>query len=260
MKVAILDIDNTLFPWLAMWHAAFKASHEVLAPRSSHSPDDLLEAIRELHVLAKTAERGFASSDAAHLGVAEEEARRAGEAFEETAAFAAVLFDGVLDTIGALRDRGIRVALHTDSPHTLAEDRIVALGLDGLVEAAFATEHLDVVVHRSSSRRCRETRFEVLKDAKPAPEALHSVCQRLGVTAKECVYVGDSKKHDIPMARAGGALDVHAVYGIDRDSPEYQLLRKVSHWSLEAIEQEKRLQTMEATHTVTALAEILRFF
>lgn len=47
----------------------------------------------------------------------------------------------------------------------------------------------------------------------------------------EVAYLGDSLMKDIAMAQGAGVLDVHAAYGQAQNRPEYDLLRRVTHWT-----------------------------
>ena len=42
------------------------------------------------------------------------------------------------------------------------------------------------------------------------------------------------------MAQQAGVTDVHAVYGASQHKPEYELLRKVTHWTPEMVERERQ--------------------
>lgn len=46
---------------------------------------------------------------------------------------------------------------------------------------------------------------------------------------------------DIRMAQTAGVLDVHAKYGEAQRRPEYDLLRRVSHWPDEVVSHERQL-------------------
>ena len=41
------------------------------------------------------------------------------------------------------------------------------------------------------------------------------------------------------MAQQAGVTDVHALYGASQHKPEYELLRRVTHWTPEMVERER---------------------
>lgn len=55
------------------------------------------------------------------------------------------------------------------------------------------------------------------------------------------MYVGDSLMKDVAMAKDAGVLDIHAAYGEAQRRPEYELLRRVSHWPDSTVAQEQLL-------------------
>jgi phosphoglycolate phosphatase-like HAD superfamily hydrolase len=258
MKLLVLDIDNTLFDWLGMWRVAFKASLCVLSEGSGHPPDILLDRIRTLHQQARTSERGFTADDAEHLGVSRSVAARAGEVFETTCLRWTRVYPDVSETLAELRRMGVRVALHTDAPVILAETRVSALELGPFIDGAFATDS-GATVHRTRPS-LGTTPIRGLKHPKPSAIALGTILLELGAHARDVVYLGDSKTHDIPMARAVGAVAVFAEYGCRRISEDYDLLRRVSHWNDEDIARERDRMKVEADHSVASFSEILTLF
>jgi phosphoglycolate phosphatase len=169
-------------------------------------------------------------------------------------------FDGVLETLAALRSRGVMVVAHTDTSERLAADRLVLLGLDGLVETLFTTDASQVTAFRSVHRWPERTEVVVLPYLKPDPRGVAAILERCGASRDECVYVGDSKAKDITLARNAGVRDVFAAYGCLRDTPTYDLLRSVSHWTDEDIVRENALRasaSTEATHTLSSFRELL---
>lgn len=259
MKALILDIDDTLFDWLDMWEGAFLAALTEMK-RGGSVEESLKAKLRELHVAAGTSERGYNKGDALHLAISAEDAEAAGDAYEREAAKRTTPFPGVVETLSDLASRGIAIVLHTSSPSAVAHHRGLALGLDGIASRIYATETRPPTIIRSGKPKCTKSRVVILEDAKPSPNALLRILADLGLSAAETVYLGDSKKHDIPMARAVGVLDVHAKYGCRRQSSSYELLRQVSHWTDEEIAHEKIAQASEASHTLETFTAIREFF
>jgi len=68
---------------------------------------------------------------------------------------------------------------------------------------------------------------------------------------------------DIVMAKHAKVTDVWAKYGLSQSREEYELLRKVTHWTSADVEREKRLRDEEVkpTHTLeSGFSEIMALF
>jgi phosphoglycolate phosphatase len=259
MKLLIVDIDDTLFDWLTMWSASFEEFSTALASTSRLSKAELVAALRRLHIGARTSERGFSRQDAEELGASPEDIERLAHAFEDATLGRTRLFPDVPDTLEELRRRGVTIVAHTDTPASIAADRFVELGLDGVVDALFATAGTGVTIHRRQARRPLLARVTELPHPKPDPKALQQVLADCGAEAREAVYVGDSKMKDLAMARAAGVVDVYAAYGCRRSSSAYDLLKSVSHWTDEEIARERAVLAEEPTHSLDQFQDVLRF-
>ena len=95
---------------------------------------------------------------------------------------------------GALRGRGIRVAVATSDDRAPTEATLAGLGVAGLVDALV----------------CADDGLKV----KPAPDTLLHLCTLLGVGPSRTAMIGDSQA-DVAMGRAAGAgLVVGVLSGI----------------------------------------------
>jgi hypothetical protein len=61
-----------------------------------------------------------------------------------------------------------------------------------------------------------------------------------GADVSEVMCVGDSLMKDIVMAQGAGVTDVWAKYGESHRRDGYDLLRRVSHWTPQDVERERR--------------------
>lgn len=115
-------------------------------------------------------------------------------------------FPGTLETLEALRRRGIRLAIVT-SKHR--EGALRGMDLCGIVD------HFPVVVTP-----------EDVASPKPHPEPVLFALERLGVRAEEAVFVGDSP-HDVASGRAAGTRTAGALWGpfpraaLEREGPDW---------------------------------------
>jgi hypothetical protein len=78
-------------------------------------------------------------------------------------------------------------------------------------------------------------------EKKPDPEILLDILRETNADARACIYVGDSLMKDVAMAQDAGITDVWAKYGTAQHREEYELLRRVTHWSKEDVEREKAI-------------------
>jgi phosphoglycolate phosphatase len=84
-------------------------------------------------------------------------------------------------------------------------------------------------------RYTRENEF------KPDKHLLLEIIKEIGAKPENTVYVGDSLMKDIHMAQQAKVTDIFARYGVSQDNVAYDLLRRVSHWTLNDVEKEKQI-------------------
>lgn len=101
----------------------------------------------------------------------------------ETCTEGTVLLPGVEETLGLLRDAGLRTAIATSKS---------LRGSEILLEHLSVTEYFEFVVGADS-----------VAHHKPHPEALELSLSKLGIEAGEMVYVGDTKYDTEASERAG---------------------------------------------------------
>lgn len=104
-------------------------------------------------------------------------------ALEESGECAARPYTGAAETLSALHDAGLRIAVVTNKQHRFAAALLHHQGLAGWVDC--------VVGGDSCTRR------------KPDPEPLLYACSTLGVTGAAALMIGDST-NDVQAARAAG--------------------------------------------------------
>ncbi|HUL39643.1 MAG TPA: HAD family hydrolase [Methanomassiliicoccales archaeon] len=101
---------------------------------------------------------------------------------------------GVSETLQAVRDRGMRMAVLTRGSRTYAMKVLSLTGLDGRVGPCV----------------CRDD--YPLEEAKPNPLAMRRAASKMGLSSEECLYVGDHPM-DLECARASGAIFVGVLTG-----------------------------------------------
>jgi phosphoglycolate phosphatase-like HAD superfamily hydrolase len=281
VTAVITDLDNTLYDWLAMWAAAFGAMVRVLTERSG-LPRSVIEAdARGVHQRRGTTEYAFLIQELPCLR--ERHPRQdltriyadAIAAYRLARARSLRLFPTVAETLAALKASGCLVVGYTDSRAFHAGYRVRRLGLDGLLDYLYsppdhelpATPTLDAVRSRpGEAYRFRRTVHRILPEGevKPNPRVLAGIMDDVGAAPERTLHVGDSLLKDVLMAQQAGVADVFARYGVAQARQEYELLRRVSHWTDADIERERRraaLRDIHPSYTLNeALGELLELF
>lgn len=271
VNLLITDLDNTLWDWLASWHAGFESMiGEVV--RQSGLERSVIEADMQ-KVFQKYGTTEYASvieetrclrdlnprDDLTLLyGSAIAKKRSAREA-------ALALYPGVTETLGLIRNSGTRIVAHTESREFYTLARLKKLQLDGVVDVVYSPRdhELPTGLSRTVSLDLTEQKFTKSVDHKPDPALLLEIIQDQGGTPSETVYIGDKLLKDIAMAQDAGVHDVFAAYGDAHDSDAYECLRRVTHWTQEQVERERSsLDSKEIvpSNSVECFSELLDLF
>lgn len=257
-RVLITDLDNTLWDWFASWYESFSAMLERLTQLSG-IPQSVLETeIRAVHQRRFTSEYSNLLNELPSL-VAKAGGSSASEVYDDavhvlhkTRKSATTLYPMVKQTLEKIRGSGTTVAAYTESVAYWTEWRIKHTELDGVIQYLYSapdhdlpygTTFKDLRRRPSGDYGLKHTvhRHVPRGEVKPNPDILASILRDLDCAPEDAVYVGDSLLKDVQMAQHAGVLDVHALYGEAQRRPEYDLLRRVSHWSDETVAKEQQL-------------------
>lgn len=183
------------------------------------------------------------------------------------------LYPKVESTLKTLKSNGIIIAAFTESKAFYTNYRFRKLGLDGLVDYLYSPQDHSVSEEVLRSRYYKPESYSFKHtihhytpegEVKPNPHILLEIIDDLGASVDETVYVGDNILKDVFMAQQAGVTDVHALYGVSQHKPEYELLRKVTHWTPEMVERERQaLKPGSLTPTYVLdrdFSQILPFF
>lgn len=257
-KVVITDLDNTLWDWFAPWHESFSAMLGRLSEMSG-VPQAVLETeIRAVHQLRCTSEYSNLLNELPSLisragnSTPSEVYDDAVHVLHKIRKSATTLYPKVKQTLQRIRSSGVTVAAYTESVAYWTEWRIKHTELDGIIQYLYSAPDHDLPAGTTIEQLRRRSSDEYgLKltihrhvprgEVKPNPDILASILKDLGCDPKDAVYVGDSLLKDVQMAQQAGVLDVHASYGEAQHKPEYELLRRVSHWPDAIVTREKQL-------------------
>lgn len=110
----------------------------------------------------------------------------------QQAANQSVLYPHVLQTLDALKQRAYRLALITNKPTQFLPELLAYLAIDHYFELVLGGDSLE--------------------QAKPHPLPLLHAMQAMGLTAEQCIMVGDSG-NDVYAAEAAGMASVCVTYG-----------------------------------------------
>lgn len=276
-SVLITDVDNTLFDWVEIWHAAFSAMLAELLRLSGLDEAVLLPEIRKVHQRVGTSEYSFLISELEVLrGPAGETPvldfyAPAIDAFRAARQQSLEFYPGVQATLEELARRRTLLICYTESLAYYSQYRFRKLGLDRLIDYLYSPPDHDLP-HGLSREGIRfyepahyelartEHRFTPPGELKPNPDILLSILRSLNVPVEQAVYVGDSPRKDIWMAQQARVTDALAAYGAAQHQEAYALLRKVSHWPEADVEREKALlgdAAIRPNYSLSCFADLL---
>jgi FMN phosphatase YigB (HAD superfamily) len=245
IRLVVTDLDNTLYDWVTCFTTAFYRMVAVAAERLVVDEERLIDELREIHRRYGNSEQPFALMETRAVlerypGVDRPRLARelddAFQAFNRERGRHLRLYDGVLDTLQRLRRAEVPVVVHTEATVPNALHRLRALGLERLFECLYAIEpagqgHYDP----ERARSLLDTPMRVVDlsaaERKPDPRVLLEICRQMRVPAADTLYVGDSIRRDVGMAKRAGAWAAWAEYGTRFDPALWEQLVRVTHWS-----------------------------
>ena len=252
-RVLITDVDNTLLDWQDLWYQTFSAMIDKVITIPGVNPERLYAECSLIHQKYGTSEYSRLLEELPCLQeLYGDEILKvmapAVDAFREARRNVLRLYPSVRITLATLKARGVLIAAFTESKAFYTNYRFRKLGLDGLVDYLYSPEDHSMPAETSNARHYdadsyvfKDTihRFTPEGEVKPNPELLLDIISDLAASIPEVVYVGDNILKDVYMAQQAGVTDVHAAYGASQHRPEYELLRKVTHWTPEMVEHER---------------------
>ena len=252
-RILITDVDNTLLDWQDLWYQTFSAMIGSVIEIAGVDPELLYAQCSIIHQKYGTSEYSRLLEELPCLQELYGDKiltvmAPAIDAFRDVRRRVLQLYPTVEETLKALKAAGVIIAAFTESKAFYTNYRFRKLGLDGLIDYLYSPEDHSMPDETSGTRyyepdsyKFKETihRFTPEGEVKPNPEILLDIISDLGASTDEVVYVGDNILKDVFMAQQAGVTDVHALYGASQHKPEYELLRKVTHWTPEMVERER---------------------
>lgn len=114
------------------------------------------------------------------------------EIFREHCMYHVRPYDGIRELLGALKERGVKLAVLSNKPHAETIN---------VIEALFGKDYFDVIQGQQEGVAI-----------KPSPEGVFLVLDRLGVKAEDILYLGDTAT-DMRTGKGAGAFTVGALWG-----------------------------------------------
>lgn len=277
VQLLVTDLDNTLWNWFEMWHVSFEALVVTLEEQSGVPRGVLEREMRDVHQARGTTEYSFLVDELPSLIYAsapDKPSSRFDDAVHRQNSLRKSvlrLYPGVLETLQLVKEAGVPVIAYTESIAYWTEKRIRTLGLDGVIDVLYSSPDHDFPtgLSRATVRTLPDDEYglattehrQVPRGAmKPNEGILRAIVEEQGANLSETLYVGDSLTKDVAMAKAVGAIDVLAAYGIVHDSNDYDLIRRVTHWTAEDVERERTSRPvgeLTPSYTIKQFADLL---
>jgi phosphoglycolate phosphatase len=277
-RLIVLDFDNTLFDWVSLWHRCFSAMMSKVTELTGIPAESLYSDIRAIHQRHRTAEYAFLLSAIPQLqefvdsGTVESKFGPAIQAFRDERKRSLQLYGGVAETLLRIKGAGTKIAIYTESLSYYSFYRLKRLGLDGVVDSLYTPPDHEIPSDVASERHYRgdfyaleftKHRHTPLGELKPNPDILQQIVRSYGLDGSDVVYVGDSRHKDIAMAQDAGIECAWAKYGEAQESPAYELLKKVTHWTDDDVARETEVRRRPVTANIIldkGLEQIFEYF
>ncbi len=196
IKAVIFDLDGTLVDTLhSIAHFANSAlkhyGYDEIETQKyrylvGNGADNLVRGM--LKTIDKYTEEGFENVRALY-----------NKSYDDNFMHLTTAYDGISELISSLRAMGIKLAVLSNKPHSTTKK---------IVEALFP-EQFDI---------CYGKREDIPR--KPDPTAVFSILKELGVSADECVYVGDTST-DMQTGHNAKLFTIGVLWGF-RDRQELE--------------------------------------
>lgn len=283
LRVLITDLDNTLWDWFEAWYQSFTALLDGLVSISGLGRSLLEDQIKVVHQRRGTTEYSNLIREVPAL-VEFADGRDPFDVFDAALHAqnsrrkrATRLYPGVGETLEKLKRSGVRIIAYTESGAYWTEWRIRHTGLDGVIDELYSSPDHDIAAgidpadlrtgryQGSYGLKATEHRHVPMGVLKPNEEVLLTILREQGCRPTEAAYLGDSLIKDIAMAQAAQVFDIHAAYGQVQQQAEYDLLRRLTHWTDEDVTREAALSQPEGDVVPTiacerSVSEILPIF
>jgi len=182
-RAVLLDFDGTVVDSLELIYQCLDATAQ------EHLGSPFPRILWEAHIGRPLAETFALLGPAAHAR--SEHLIQAYRRRQESCHDRICAFPGIVETLDALRRRGVRLAIVTTKMKAVARRHLAVVGLQ---------HHFEAVIG-----------FDDCAAPKPHPEPFETAMRALGVAPEDCLGVGDTAL-DIRAARAAGLVTAAALW------------------------------------------------
>jgi phosphoglycolate phosphatase len=254
-KVLLLDLDNTLYDWVAYFAPSLRGMCRCISEMSGIPSNTVFEELKIIFNKHGTVEYSFALQEipsliARHPGASAAEIvakyRRAVDVFQHRRRAYLQPYAGVRKGIETLREAGYSIFGVTESRQFQAENRLRQLRLDRLLDGLCCVpDH--AVPDNDTITAIRRKPPEHYKSAlrtiiplpadlrKPSPGVLDFIVSALKADYDLCIYAGDSLTKDVAMAQCAGIYDCWAEYGTRVSPLDFATIVRVTNWTERAV-------------------------
>jgi len=270
LELVISDIDNTLYDWEAFFIPSFVAMLTEVERISGVARDTLEESFRRVYQRHRTTEYAFVLQEADALRAIDadlspnavfEKYDSAIHAFRSVRRRTLQLYPGVRETLVRLRDAGLQLVAHSDSPMEYVSRRLRQLDVDMHFDAISAPRDHGVpdFLEEEAVRRAPASevnaRTQLLEFdpwlRKPDPATLGPVLTYFDVRRDRILYVGDNLSRDVLVAERAGLKSGWARYGAVHDPDLRAQLYRITYWTDDDVASEGRLREEASRHAPT---------
>lgn len=196
-KAVIFDLDGTLTNTLkSIWKSANLSLKDVGLPP--------IELDRYRYFVGDGAEelikRALIADGDVQLSRLDQMRESYRKHFEKYVNYEVKPYDGILELLTALKERGILMAVNSNKPQERTVD---------VVEKIFGKNTFDMLVGQCEERR-----------RKPAPDGVFHILEKLGLLPDEVLYLGDTCV-DMKTGKSAGVFTLGALWGF-RDRQELE--------------------------------------
>lgn len=250
----VTDLDDTLWDWLKMWTNSFTPFINSMSNELNLNLDDLKKSFKKLHQKYHTSEASpfieelelLSDEHIAKIRHSNNGHKSIMHQYNSDKKHNLYLYGGVFETLKFIKDKGGIIVGYTESNSFFTKYRIKHFDVDGIIDRVYAPIDTGVPIdmkkyYDDDFWEPRKTEFKYLpKDfKKPDAEILKTILQDYRASRESTIYIGDKLDRDIYMAQQASVTSVYAEYGHLIDSPGYELLRHVTHWTDEDVQREK---------------------
>jgi phosphoglycolate phosphatase len=136
--------------------------------------------------------------------------------FREHCMYKVMPYEGIKELLAALKEKQIKIAVLSNKPH---------IETINVIQTLFGKDYFDVIQGQEDSVAI-----------KPSPEGVFRILNRLGLTADEILYLGDTST-DMKTGKSAGAFTIGALWGFrEREELEQNHADAIIEHPLELLE------------------------